>query len=62
MSKVDPAIDLAKYLDQKVRVRIQEGREVEGILKGFDKLENLVLEDVTEFLRGKIKSLFLTMH
>lgn len=74
MSKADKdsVVDLAKFADQRVRVRfqvkvhmehttilkwlihlhLQGGREVEGILKGFDKLDNLVLDDCTEFLRG----------
>eukprot|EP01031_Cornospumella_fuschlensis_P038804 gene38804-47192_t len=37
----EAVIDFAKYADQRVRVRFQGGREVEGLLKGFDKLENL---------------------
>ncbi|RYY87158.1 hypothetical protein EON63_04525 [archaeon] len=55
MSKIEreAVIDFAKYADQRVRVRFQGGREVEGMLKGFDKLENLVLDDCIEFLRGK---------
>lgn len=44
-------VDLAKYSDQRVHVRFQGGREVEGVLKGFDKLDNLVLDDCIEFLR-----------
>eukprot|EP01031_Cornospumella_fuschlensis_P030056 gene30056-36300_t len=47
----EAVIDFAKYADQRVRVRFQGGREVEGLLKGFDKLENLVLDDCIEFLR-----------
>ena len=56
MSKPDlnSVVDLAKYVDQKVRVQFQGGREVEGILKGFDKLDNLVLDECIEFLRGKL--------
>lgn len=30
------------------------GREAAGILKGYDPLLNLVLDNTTEFLRGKI--------
>lgn len=45
-------VDFAKYVDQRVRVRIQGGREVEGILRGYDKLDNLVLEETIEFMRG----------
>ncbi len=49
----DAVVDFAKYTDQRVRVRLQGGREVEGVLKGYDKLENLVLDDTIEFMRGK---------
>lgn len=49
----DAVMDFAKYCDQRVRVRFQGGREVDGVLKGFDKLDNLVLEDAVEYLRGK---------
>jgi small nuclear ribonucleoprotein (snRNP)-like protein len=31
---------------------VQGGREVDGVLKGFDKLDNLVLDDCIEYLRG----------
>ena len=49
----DQVVDFAKYCDQRVRVRFQGGREVDGVLKGYDKLDNLVLEDAIEYLRGK---------
>lgn len=52
----DSVMDFAKYCDQRVRVRFQGGREVDGVLKGFDKLDNLVLEDAVEYLRGKLSS------
>jgi small nuclear ribonucleoprotein (snRNP)-like protein len=48
----DAVVDFAKYCDQRVRVRFQGGREVDGVLKGFDKLDNLVLDDAVEYLRG----------
>lgn len=51
MSNKDQVFDLAKYENQRVRVRFQGGREVDGILKGYDKLDNLVLDDCIEFLR-----------
>ena len=44
-------VDLAKYVDTRVRVRFQGGREVEGVLKGYDKLDNLVLDDCIEYMR-----------
>jgi U6 snRNA-associated Sm-like protein LSm7 len=47
----DTVVDLAKYTDQRVRVKFQGGREVDGVLKGFDKLDNLVLDDCIEYLR-----------
>lgn len=50
--KEEPVFDLLKYLDQRVHVRFQGGREVDGLLKGYDKLDNLVLDECVEYLRG----------
>ena len=44
-------LDLAKYLDRRVRVKFMGGREVEGVLKGYDALLNLVLDDTLEMLQ-----------
>ncbi|KAF8797594.1 U6 snRNA-associated Sm-like protein LSm7 [Phlegmacium glaucopus] len=42
-------LDLSKYVDERIRVKFTGGRE--GILKGYDQLLNLVLDDVTEELQ-----------
>lgn len=44
-------LDLAKYLDKTIRVKFSGGREAAGVLKGYDPLLNLVLDDTTEYLR-----------
>ncbi|GLE02149.1 hypothetical protein PINS_up010987 [Pythium insidiosum] len=44
-------LDLSKYMDQPVRVKFFGGREVHGVLKGYDQLVNLVLDECVEFLR-----------
>ncbi|KAH7975143.1 hypothetical protein HPB49_024409 [Dermacentor silvarum] len=44
-------VDLSKYLDKAIRVKFQGGREATGILKGYDPLLNLVIDNATEFLR-----------
>ena len=44
-------LDLGKYIDKGVRVKLSGGREVEGILKGFDQLLNLVLDETKEYSR-----------
>ncbi|KAI9206898.1 U6 snRNA-associated Sm-like protein LSm7 [Polychytrium aggregatum] len=49
--KKESILDLTKYLDKKIRVKYAGGREVVGVLKGFDPLLNLVLDDTEEFLR-----------
>ncbi|KAG5177100.1 Sm-like protein LSm7 [Tribonema minus] len=49
--KKENVLDLTKYLDQGVRVKFQGGREVSGVLKGYDQLVNLVLDDCVEFIR-----------
>ncbi|KAG5674602.1 hypothetical protein PVAND_004556 [Polypedilum vanderplanki] len=44
-------LDLSKYLEKQIRVKFAGGRECSGILKGFDPLLNLVLDNTTEYLR-----------
>jgi small nuclear ribonucleoprotein (snRNP)-like protein len=84
-SRRDNALDLARFVDRGVRVKLSGGREgrreegggrrrkrgrarasadpssllpsstVEGVLKGYDQLLNLVLDEALEFLRGEWK-------
>lgn len=44
-------LDLQKYLDQEILVKFQGGRVVQGTLKGFDPLQNLVLDETVELIR-----------
>ncbi|XP_070505371.1 U6 snRNA-associated Sm-like protein LSm7 [Chironomus tepperi] len=44
-------LDLSKYLEKQIRVKFAGGRECSGVLKGFDPLLNLVLDNTTEYLR-----------
>ena len=45
-------LDLKKYSDKEINVKFNGGREISGILKGYDQLMNLVLDDVKEYTRG----------
>merc|ERR1712210_428201 len=47
MSKAHPP-ELKKYMDKK----INGGRAVEGVLRGFDPFMNLVLDDALEFTKS----------
>ncbi|KAG4407726.1 hypothetical protein JTP64_003261 [Candida tropicalis] len=49
--KREAILDLNKYKDQDIRVKLIGGRQITGTLKGFDQLMNLVLENVQETLR-----------
>ena len=49
--KKNTVLDMSKYMDQEVRVKFMGGREVVGILKGYDALLNLVLDETKEFLK-----------
>ncbi|KAJ1982366.1 U6 snRNP-associated protein Lsm7 [Dimargaris xerosporica] len=51
-AKRDPILDLAKYSDKRIRVKFMGGREVTGILKGYDQLLNLVLDETEETMKG----------
>jgi U6 snRNA-associated Sm-like protein LSm7 len=50
--KQQSILELGKMMDQIVRVKCIGGRELEGVLKGYDDLVNLVLDDTDEYLRG----------
>jgi U6 snRNA-associated Sm-like protein LSm7 len=43
--------DMGKFLEKRVRVKFRGGREASGILKGYDPLLNLVLDDTQEYMR-----------
>jgi U6 snRNA-associated Sm-like protein LSm7 len=51
--KKESILELAKMMDQLVLVKCLGGRELQGILRGYDDLVNLVLDESEEFLRGK---------
>jgi len=44
-------VDLNKYIDKRIRVKFNGGRECSGFLKGYDQLLNLVLDQTIEYLR-----------
>lgn len=50
--KKENILDLSKYADKSIIVKFSGGREVSGVLKGWDQLMNLVLDEVEEVLRG----------
>ncbi|KAI7695268.1 U6 snRNA-associated Sm-like protein LSm7, partial [Sarcoptes scabiei] len=49
--KKESILDLSKYMEKAIRIKFQGGREATGILKGYDTLLNIVLDDTTEYLR-----------
>merc|ERR1712042_426992 len=51
MSKAHPP-ELKKYMDKKIHLKINGGRAVEGVLRGFDPFMNLVLDDALEFTKA----------
>jgi U6 snRNA-associated Sm-like protein LSm7 len=44
-------VNLNEYLEQQVMVKFVGGRTVQGVLKGYDQLMNLVLDDAKENVR-----------
>eukprot|EP00392_Amoebophrya_sp_AT5.2_P005115 g5124.t1 len=43
--------EVEKYLNQMVHVKFTGGREVKGILKGYDPVVNVVLDEAEEYRR-----------
>jgi len=62
MERGGEVFDLSKYTGQRVRVRFLGGREVDGLLKGHDKLDNLVLDECIEYLRDPEDPMKLTSN
>ncbi|CEH12928.1 related to snrnp protein [Ceraceosorus bombacis] len=48
--KREAILDLAKYVDKRIRVKFTGGRTVIGVLKGYDQLLNLVMDEVEEYI------------
>ncbi|SCU80202.1 LAMI_0B01178g1_1 [Lachancea mirantina] len=51
--KREAIINLGKYTDKHVRVKLMGGRLVVGVLKGYDQLMNLVLDETVEYMRDE---------
>ncbi|KAH3745324.1 U6 snRNA-associated Sm LSm7 [Pelomyxa schiedti] len=44
-------LELNQYLNHQIIVKFNGGREVRGVLKGYDNLLNLVLDECVESIR-----------
>ncbi|GFS76978.1 small nuclear ribonucleoprotein G [Nephila pilipes] len=54
MSKAQPP-ELKRYMDKKLHLKLNGGRHVSGILRGFDPFMNLVMDETVEQLKdGKV--------
>ena len=51
-SKKESILELAKLIDSTVRVKCLGGRELRGLLRGYDELVNLVLDECEEYIRS----------
>ncbi|XP_046667313.1 small nuclear ribonucleoprotein G [Homalodisca vitripennis] len=47
MSKAHPP-ELKKFMDKKLSMKLNGGRHVQGILRGFDPFMNIVLDESVE--------------
>ncbi len=45
-------IKLQAWVDRDIRVRFSGGRQITGLLKGFDNSNNMIVDDTIEYLRG----------
>ena len=54
----DPIIKLAQYVNRRLHITLQGGRQVEGTLVGFDHLNSVILDETKEFVRISIKDLY----
>ncbi|EGC32498.1 hypothetical protein DICPUDRAFT_38323 [Dictyostelium purpureum] len=59
-SKKESILDLQRFLGKEICVKFTGGREVQGILKGYDQLVNITLDQTKEFIRDPIDPLIVT--
>ncbi|KAH8739244.1 hypothetical protein FG386_000001, partial [Cryptosporidium ryanae] len=43
-------IGLNKFNNKEIKVKLCGGREVSGVLRGFDGITNLVLDETVEYI------------
>jgi small nuclear ribonucleoprotein G len=46
-----PNPELKRYMDKKIRLKLNANREIEGILRGFDPFMNLCLDETIEITK-----------
>lgn len=51
--KKETIMDFKNYLNKKIIVNFSGSREIIGILKGYDQVSNLVMDDVWEIFKDK---------
>ncbi|XP_070541363.1 small nuclear ribonucleoprotein G-like [Ptychodera flava] len=51
MSKAHPP-ELKKFMDKKLSLKLNGGRQVTGVLRGYDPFMNLVLDESVEEISG----------
>ena len=60
MPPKETVLDLGRFIDKGVSVKLSGGREVTGTLKGYDQLLNLVLDECVEYMRDREDPLRIT--
>ncbi|XP_064407423.1 probable small nuclear ribonucleoprotein G [Halichondria panicea] len=48
--------ELKKYIDKRLQLKLNGGRTVTGVLRGFDPYMNIVMDDTVEEKSNKQKS------
>ncbi|KAF2076885.1 hypothetical protein CYY_001787 [Polysphondylium violaceum] len=59
-AKKESILDLKMFLGKEICVKFTGGREVQGILKGYDQLVNITLDQTQEFIRDPQDPLTVT--
>lgn len=49
-------MDYSNYIDKKIVINFTGGREIIGVLQGFDQVSNIVLDKAEEIMKDKLTS------
>lgn len=48
--KAGPAAELKKFMEKRLEIRLNAGRTVVGVLRGYDQFMNIVLDNTIELV------------
>lgn len=56
IGKAGPPADLKRFMEKRLHLQINSGRDVVGVLRGYDNFMNVVLDNTVEIISPSEKN------